>query len=63
MPIIPVEKAGESVLEIFDSSETGQAWLLQAGRDVMVYTFRGVPGPLSEAGDAAPPMDPTAVSL
>jgi NAD(P)-dependent dehydrogenase (short-subunit alcohol dehydrogenase family) len=63
VPIIPVEKAGESVLEIFDSSETGQAWLLQAGRDVMPYKFRGIPGPLSDTGEAAPPMDPTAVSL
>jgi NAD(P)-dependent dehydrogenase (short-subunit alcohol dehydrogenase family) len=61
VPIIPVEKAGESVLQIFDSSETGQAWLLQAGRDVMPYKFRGIPGPLSETGDAAPPMDPNAV--
>ena len=50
VPIIPVEKAGESVLQIFDSSETGQAWLLQAGRDVMPYTFRGIPGPLTDDG-------------
>ena len=50
VPIIPVEKAGESVLQIFDSSETGQAWLLQAGRDVMPYTFRGIPGPLTNDG-------------
>ncbi|MCW2543787.1 MAG: putative dehydrogenase [Frankiales bacterium] len=63
VPIIPVEKAGESVLQIFDSRETGQAWLLQAGRDVMPYKFRGIPGPLSESGDAAPPLDPSAVSL
>ena len=48
VPIIPVEKAGASVLEIFDSSETGQAWLLQAGRDVMTYRFRGIPGPLPD---------------
>ncbi len=63
MPIIPVDKAGESVLQIFDSAETGQAWLLQAGRDVMPYTFRGIPGPLSETGDAVPPLDPTAVTV
>ena len=62
-PIIPVEKAGASVLEIFDSGETGQAWLLQAGRDVMTYRFRGIPGPLSETGDRAVPLDPAGVSL
>jgi NAD(P)-dependent dehydrogenase (short-subunit alcohol dehydrogenase family) len=61
VPIIPVEKAGASVLQIFDSSETGQAWLLQAGRDVMPYTFRGIPGPLSDEGDRAGVLDPTAV--
>lgn len=60
VPIIPVEKAGASVLEVFDSTETGQAWLLQAGRDVMPYTFRGIPGPLSEDGDRASALDPTA---
>jgi NAD(P)-dependent dehydrogenase (short-subunit alcohol dehydrogenase family) len=61
VPIIPVEKAGASVLQIFDSGETGQAWLLQAGRDVMPYTFRGIPGPLSDEGDRAGVLDPTAV--
>jgi len=49
-PIIPVEKAGAAVLEIFDSTETGQAWLLQAGRDLMQYRFRGIPGPLTDEG-------------
>ena len=57
-PIIPVEKAGASVLEAFDSAETGQAWLLQAGRDVMVYRFRGIPGPLAEDGSPARAADP-----
>ena len=57
-PIIPVAKAGESVLEAFDSAETGQAWLLQAGRDVMVYRFRGIPGPLAEDGSPAMAADP-----
>jgi NAD(P)-dependent dehydrogenase (short-subunit alcohol dehydrogenase family) len=63
VPIIPIAKAGASVLEIFDSSETGQAWLLQAGRDVMPYKFRGIPGPLLETGDRANPLDPSGVSL
>ena len=61
-PIIPVEKAGASVLEIFDSTETGQAWLLQAGRDVMPYRFRGIPGPLAEDGGRATPIDPSEVT-
>jgi NAD(P)-dependent dehydrogenase (short-subunit alcohol dehydrogenase family) len=60
VPIIPVEKAGESVLQIFDSELTGEAWLLQAGRDVMPYKFRGIPGPLQD-GEAAGVLDPTTV--
>jgi NAD(P)-dependent dehydrogenase (short-subunit alcohol dehydrogenase family) len=61
IPIIPVEVAGEAVLQAFDSSETGQAWLLQAGREVMVYRFRGIPGPLSGSGEKLDPVDPTGV--
>jgi len=58
-PIIPVDVAGRSVLQAFDSSETGQAWLLQAGRDVMVYRFRGIPGPLLQDGTPAHVADPS----
>jgi NAD(P)-dependent dehydrogenase (short-subunit alcohol dehydrogenase family) len=61
VPIIPVEKAAASVLQIFDSNETGEAWLLQAGRDVMPYKFRGIPGPLSDEGERAGVLDPTDV--
>jgi NAD(P)-dependent dehydrogenase (short-subunit alcohol dehydrogenase family) len=61
VPIIPVEAAGSAVLQAFDSAETGQAWLLQAGRDVMVYKFRGIPGPLNEDGTPAQPADPQGV--
>ena len=61
VPIIPVEVAGAAVLQAFDSSETGQAWLLQAGREVMTYRFRGIPGPLTEDGQPARPADPTGV--
>ncbi|MFN2538848.1 MAG: SDR family NAD(P)-dependent oxidoreductase, partial [Mycobacteriales bacterium] len=57
VPIIPVEKAGASVLQIFDSGTTGEAWLLQAGRDVMPYKFRGIPGPLSDDGAPAGVLD------
>jgi NAD(P)-dependent dehydrogenase (short-subunit alcohol dehydrogenase family) len=52
-PIIPVEKAGAAVLQIFDSGESGKAWLLQAGRDLVDYRFRGIPGPLTDEGERA----------
>jgi NAD(P)-dependent dehydrogenase (short-subunit alcohol dehydrogenase family) len=52
-PIIPVEKAGASVLQVFDSGLTGRAWLLQAGRDLIDYQFKGIPGPLTDSGERA----------
>jgi NAD(P)-dependent dehydrogenase (short-subunit alcohol dehydrogenase family) len=61
VPIIPVDVAGRAVLQAFDSEETGQAWLLQAGREPMVYRFRGIPGPLDADGNPARPADPTGV--
>jgi NAD(P)-dependent dehydrogenase (short-subunit alcohol dehydrogenase family) len=61
VPIIPVDVAGRAVLQALDSDETGQAWLLQAGREPMVYRFRGIPGPLDADGNPARPVDPTGV--
>ena len=46
-PVIPVQTAGQAVLSMFDAPETGQAFLLMAGREPMVYRFRGIPGPLA----------------
>lgn len=63
VPIIGVDVAGRAVLEAFDSPDTGQAWLLQAGRDAMQYRFRGVPGPLDAHGAPARPVDPTGVPV
>jgi len=61
VPIIPVEVAGAAVLQALDAPRSGQAWLLQAGREPMVYRFRGIPGPLNPDGSPAQPMDPTGV--
>ena len=61
VPIIPVDVAGRAVLTAFDTSGTGQAFLLQAGREVMVYRFRGIPGPLTDSGEKAAPADPSAL--
>ncbi len=61
VPIIPVDVAGRAVLQAFDSPDTGQAWLLQAGREAMPYRFRGVPGPLDASGNPVRPIDPTGV--
>jgi NAD(P)-dependent dehydrogenase (short-subunit alcohol dehydrogenase family) len=63
VPIIPVEAAGEAVLTAFDASETGQAYLLQAGLDPMVYKVRGTPRPKNPDGTPAQPLNPTGVAL
>ncbi|MGI8536372.1 MAG: SDR family NAD(P)-dependent oxidoreductase [Mycobacteriales bacterium] len=63
VPIIPVDVAGRAVLAAFDSDETGQAFLLQAGRDVMIYRFRGIPGPLRGDGTPARPVELTGASF
>jgi len=51
IPIIPVDVAGRAVLQAFDSPDSGQAWLLQAGRPAEPYRFRGIPGPLTPDGE------------
>ena len=61
VPIIPVETAGQAVLQAFDGAETGQAYLLQAGLEPMIYTFRGVPGPKNADGSPARPVEPSAL--
>jgi NAD(P)-dependent dehydrogenase (short-subunit alcohol dehydrogenase family) len=61
VPIIPVEAAGEAVLKAFDDGETGQAYLLQAGLEPMLYKFRGIPGPKHADGSPATPAEPTGI--
>jgi len=62
VPIIPVETAGDAVLQAFDSPDSGQAWLLQAGLPAQQYRFRGIPGPKNPDGSPARPADPSGLS-
>jgi NAD(P)-dependent dehydrogenase (short-subunit alcohol dehydrogenase family) len=45
LPLIPPERVAEAALAAARSEETGQAWVVQPGREPLVYEFRGVPGP------------------
>lgn len=59
MPLLQAEDIAAAVLGCLTSTETGQAWVVQAGREPLPYKFRGVPGP---AGGVKPPTgfrDPT----
>jgi NAD(P)-dependent dehydrogenase (short-subunit alcohol dehydrogenase family) len=39
------EDVAEGVWAAYTSEETGEAWVVQPGREPLVYGFRGVPGP------------------
>jgi NAD(P)-dependent dehydrogenase (short-subunit alcohol dehydrogenase family) len=43
--LIPAERVAEAALVAARSEGTGQAWVVQPGREPLVYEFRGVPGP------------------
>lgn len=45
IPLMQPEQVAEAVLVAARSGETGQAWVVQPGRDPLRYEFRGVPGP------------------
>jgi NAD(P)-dependent dehydrogenase (short-subunit alcohol dehydrogenase family) len=45
LPLLAPGQVAEAVLAAARSPETGQAWVVQPGREPLVYEFRGVPGP------------------
>jgi NAD(P)-dependent dehydrogenase (short-subunit alcohol dehydrogenase family) len=45
VPLIAPELVAQAVLAAARSPESGQAWVVQPGREPLVYEFRGIPGP------------------
>ena len=45
IPLIEPDRVADAVLAAARSEETGQAWVVQPGREPLRYEFRGVPGP------------------
>jgi len=45
IPLIRPDAVAAAALTAACSGETGQAWVVQPGREPLVYEFRGVPGP------------------
>jgi NAD(P)-dependent dehydrogenase (short-subunit alcohol dehydrogenase family) len=43
--LLAPERVAEAALAAASSEETGQVWVVQPGREPLVYEFRGVPGP------------------
>ena len=45
VPLLDPDVVAETVLQILDGGDTGEAWFVQPGREPAPYAFRGVPGP------------------
>jgi NAD(P)-dependent dehydrogenase (short-subunit alcohol dehydrogenase family) len=45
IPLMQPDQVADAVLVAAHSEETGQAWVVQPGREPLTYEFRGVPGP------------------
>ena len=45
IPLLQPEQVAAAILHAARSEETGQAWVVQPGREPIRYEFRGVPGP------------------
>ena len=56
-PLLAPESVAEAVLRAARSERTGEAWVVQPGRDPEPYRFRGIPGPrVPGAEGVAPPL-------
>jgi hypothetical protein len=44
-PLLQAEDVAEAVLRAARSEGTGEAWIVQPGREPEPYRFRGIPGP------------------
>jgi NAD(P)-dependent dehydrogenase (short-subunit alcohol dehydrogenase family) len=44
-PLIAPEGIAEAVVRAVTSGDSGQAWVVQPGREPLIYQFRGIPGP------------------
>jgi NAD(P)-dependent dehydrogenase (short-subunit alcohol dehydrogenase family) len=43
--IMDPRQVAEAVMACFAGEHTGEAWVVELGRDLMPYRFRGIPGP------------------
>ena len=54
-PLLRAEDVADAAVTALDSGGSGEAWVVQPGREPINYTFKGVPGPRVEGFDGAPP--------
>jgi NAD(P)-dependent dehydrogenase (short-subunit alcohol dehydrogenase family) len=56
-PLLSPAEIADAVVRALESEETGRAWVVQPGREPLVYEFRGIPGPrVPGAEGLAPPL-------
>jgi NAD(P)-dependent dehydrogenase (short-subunit alcohol dehydrogenase family) len=56
-PLLRADEVAEAVVVAARSDRTGEAWIVQPGRDPEPYRFRGIPGARTpDAGGVAPPL-------
>lgn len=54
-PLIQPEEIAEAVVRAVRSGESGNCWIIQPGREPLVYEFKGVPGPRVEGAEGMRP--------
>lgn len=54
-PLIPPDDIAEAVVKAITHGGTGEAWVVQPGREPLVYQFRGVPGPRAPGAEGMLP--------
>ena len=56
-PLLRADEVAEAVMVAARSDRTGEAWIVQPGREPEPYLFRGIPGARTpDAGGVAPPL-------
>ena len=53
-PLLRAEEVAEAVLLAARSEGTGEAWIVQPGREPEPYRFRGIPGPRVPGAEGIP---------
>lgn len=54
-PLIPPEGIAEACVMTITDGGSGNAWVIQPGRDPLPYGFRGIPGPRTPGAEGMPP--------
>ena len=54
-PLLRAEDVADAAVAAVEAGGTGEAWVLQPGREPVNYQFKGVPGPRAEGFDGSLP--------